>query len=82
MLFGNSGQGMTDGLSVQGEKIPELEKEIKSLILKTNGQSLGLGTNLSECEAVTRKELPGNTVNFHCCWTQKVLLTNIVIFGR
>lgn len=82
MLFGNSGQGMTDGLSVQGEKIPELEKEIKSLILKTNGQSLGLGTNLSECEAVTRKELPVNTVNFHCCWTQKVLLTNIVIFDR
>lgn len=82
MLLGNSGQGMTDGLLVKGEKIPELEKEIKSLILKTNGPSLGLGTNLSESKVVTCKELPGNTVNFHCCWTQKVLLTNIVIFDR
>lgn len=57
---------------MQGEKIPELGKEIKGLILKTNEPPLGLDTNLSEQGAVTFKELPGNTVNFQHCQTQRV----------
>lgn len=56
MLFGNSGQ-RNDwwSLWVQGEKIPELGKEIKGLILKTNEPPLGLDTNLSEQGPVTLK---------------------------
>jgi len=57
---------------VQGEKISELRKEIKGLILKTNEPPLGLDANLSEQEAVTFKELPGNAANFQHCWTQEV----------
>lgn len=64
---------MTDDLSgCKGEKIPELGKEIKGLILKTNEPPLGLDTNLSEQGAVTFKELSGNTVNFQRCWICEV----------
>lgn len=68
MLFSNSVQ-KNDwwSLWVQGEKIPELRKEIKGLILKTNEPPLGLDINLSEQGTVTFKELPGNTVNFQHC---------------
>lgn len=57
---------------MQGEKIPELGKEIKGLILKTNEPPLGLDTNLSEQGPVTLKELLGNTVNFQHCQTWRV----------
>lgn len=73
MLFGNSRQ-RNDwwSLWVQGEKIPELGKEIKGLKLKTNEPLLGLDTNLSEQGPVTLEELRGNTLNVQHCQTWRV----------
>lgn len=57
---------------MQGEKIPELEEEIKGLTLRTKEPPLGLDTNLSEPGPVTLEELLGNTVNFQRCQTWSV----------
>lgn len=72
-MFGNSGQ-RNDwwSLRVQGEKIPELGKEIKGLKLKTNEPPLGLDTNLSEQGPVTLEELLSNAMNFQHCQTWRV----------